>query len=87
MLEGAALVGDYPNGLDPGQNALTTSGPMMDAIYGDLFQNGPHNQQIPDLATSCSLTNGSKTLTLNLRHGVVFSDGTRFNASAVACNL
>jgi peptide/nickel transport system substrate-binding protein len=87
VLEGAALVGGYPSGLDPAQNALTTSGPMMDAIYGDFFQVGPHNKLIPDLATSYSLTNGSKTLTLDLRHGVEFSDGTPFNASAVTFNF
>jgi peptide/nickel transport system substrate-binding protein len=86
VLEGGALVGGYPNGLDPGQNAITPSGPMMDAIYGDLFQLGPKDKLVPDLATSYSLTNGAKTLTLNLRHGVEFSDGTPFNASAVIFN-
>ncbi|MBO0691457.1 MAG: ABC transporter substrate-binding protein [Acidimicrobiaceae bacterium] len=86
VLEGAALVGGYPAGLDPGQRALTTSGPMMDAIYGDLFQLGPNDKLVPDLATGYSLTNGNKTLTLHLRHGVKFSDGTPFNASAVVFN-
>jgi peptide/nickel transport system substrate-binding protein len=87
VLEGAGLVGGYPSGLDPEQNALTTSGPMMDAIYGDFFQIGPHGKLVPDLATSYSLTNGSRTLTLDLRHGVEFSDGTPFNASAVVFNF
>jgi peptide/nickel transport system substrate-binding protein len=87
VLEGAALVGGYPNGLDPGQNAITPSGPMMDAIYGDFFQLGAGDKLIPDLATSYSLTNGAKTLTLNLRRGVTFSDGTPFNASAVIYNF
>ena len=56
VLEGAALVGGYPAGLDPGQRALTTSGPMMDAIYGDLFELGPGNKVIDDLATGYKLT-------------------------------
>jgi peptide/nickel transport system substrate-binding protein len=42
---------------------------------------------VPDLATGYSITNGSKTLTLYLRHGVRFSDGTPFNASAVVFNF
>lgn len=87
MLEGAAIVGDFTNGLDPGQNALTTSGPMLDAIFGGFFQVGANNKLIPDLATSYSITNGSKTLTLHLRRGVEFSDGTPFNASAVLYNF
>lgn len=87
VLEGAAEVGDYSNGLDPGQDALTTSAPMLDAIFGDLFQMGPHGKVIPDLATGYSITNGSKTLTLRLRRGARFSDGTPFNASAVVFNF
>jgi len=86
VLEGAALVGGYPAGLDPGQRALTTSGPMMDAIYGDLFELGPGNKVIDDLATGYKLTNDNKTLTLHLRQGVKFSDGSPFNASAVVFN-
>jgi ABC-type transport system substrate-binding protein len=86
VLEGAALIGGYPAGLDPGQRALTTSGPMMDAIYGDMFQLGAGNKVLPDLATGYSITNGNKTLTLHLRHGVKFSDGTPFNAAAVVFN-
>jgi ABC-type transport system substrate-binding protein len=87
VLEGAALVGGYPEGLDPGQNSLTTSGPMMDAIYGDLFQLGPKGKVVPDLATGYKLSKDAKTLTLHLRQGVQFSDGTPFNAAAVVASF
>jgi peptide/nickel transport system substrate-binding protein len=41
----------------------------------------------PDLATSWAYSDGLKTLTLQLRHGVKFQDGTPFNAAAVQWNI
>src|SRR5262249_48270735 len=37
----------------------------------------------PDLATSWTVRPGNKVITLNLRHGVRFSDGSPFDARAV----
>ena len=86
VLVGAALAG-WPSGLDPVTSHTTLGNAQMnDAIYGTLFSVGAHNKIIPDLATNYSITNGAKTLTIDLRHGVNFSDGTPFNASAVVYN-
>jgi peptide/nickel transport system substrate-binding protein len=60
---------------------------LNDAIYGELFEIGANNKVIPDLATNYSITNGGETLTIDLRHGVTFSDGTPFNAAAVVYNF
>jgi peptide/nickel transport system substrate-binding protein len=59
----------------------------MDAIYGELFELGPKGAIIPDLATGYSISNGGKTITLDIRQGVKFTDGTTFNAAAVAYNI
>jgi peptide/nickel transport system substrate-binding protein len=80
--------GDWPAGLDPATNingAATQS--QMDAIYGELFELGPKGTIIPDLATGYSFSNGGKTITLDIRQGVTFTDGTPFNAAAVAYNI
>lgn len=87
VLEGSAVYGTWPN-LDP---ALDTSAGAdvyyLDAIYGDLFEQGPTGQLIPDLATGYAIGDGGLTFTISLRHGVTFSDGTPFNAQAVAFNI
>jgi ABC-type transport system substrate-binding protein len=58
---------------------------IFDAVYGQLIQvNSKTGDMEPDLATSWSWSANHLTLTLNLRHGVKFQDGTPFNAQAVA---
>lgn len=42
---------------------------------------------VPDLATGYSFANGGKTFVIDLRQGVQFSDGTPFNAAAVAFSI
>jgi peptide/nickel transport system substrate-binding protein len=59
----------------------------MDAVYGELFELGPKGAIIPDLATGYSVSPDAKTITLNIRPGVTFSDGTPFNATAVVWNI
>ncbi|MBO0713324.1 MAG: ABC transporter substrate-binding protein [Acidimicrobiales bacterium] len=74
--------------LDPAADTQAVAdGLYYDAIYGGLFAQGPKGQIQPDLATSWSFSNGGLTYTMNLRQGVKFSDGTPFNAAAVAFNL
>jgi peptide/nickel transport system substrate-binding protein len=86
VLEGDSFAGAWP-GLDP---ATDTDGAAnqsyMDAIFGQLYQLGQGGTWIPDLATSISPTNGGKTWVFTLRKGVTFTDGTPFNAQAVAYN-
>jgi peptide/nickel transport system substrate-binding protein len=80
--------GDWPAGLDPATNingAATQS--QMDAIYGELFELGPKGAIVPDLATGYNISNGGKTITLDIRQGVKFTDGTAFNGAAVLWNI
>ncbi len=86
VLEGASFAGAWP-GLDP---ATDTDGAAnqsyMNSIFGELFALGVGGKLIPDLATGYSYSNGGKTINIVLRHGVTFSDGTPFNATAVVWN-
>ena len=88
VLETAGGIGDWPQGLTPWNNSLSAEDePMEDAVYGQLFTESPTGQVQPDLATGYKFLNGGKTVELFLRHGVKFSDGTPFNAQAVAWNI
>lgn len=73
--------------LDPATIARAPINDLMDAIYGDLFQEGPNGKIVPDLATSYRYSNGGKTFTIKLRSGLTFTDGTPLNAQAVAWNF
>jgi peptide/nickel transport system substrate-binding protein len=86
VLEPSADYGSWP-GLDPGTD--TSDADNMDylnAVYGQLFEQGPKGA-IPDLASGYKLAKNLKTLTIYLRHGVKFTDGTPFNAQAVVYNF
>lgn len=69
---------------------LPTSVAMTDNvtsfIYEPLLQYNPFKPQtpIPWLATSWSWSNGDKTLTINLRNGVKWSNGSPFSSADVA---
>ena len=88
VLEWTGFAGDWPAGLDPATNINGAADQsQMDAIFGELFELGPKGAIIPDLATGYSISNGGKTITLNIRQGVTFTDGTAFNAAAVVWNI
>lgn len=94
VLLGQGFAGSWPTGLDPATN--TTGGAnltQMNAIYGGLFhlsgggENGKDAEIVPGLATGYEFSDGGKTVTISLREGVTFHDGTEFNAEAVAWNF
>jgi peptide/nickel transport system substrate-binding protein len=88
VLELGGYAGAWPAGLDPATNingAATQD--QMNAIFGQLFQLDTGGQQVPDLATSATASNGGKTWMIDLRPGLKFSDGTPLNAQAVAFNF
>src|ERR1700733_4640824 len=73
--------------LDPAINSLATSeNAEEDAIYGELFEQQHDGTITPDLATNWAYSNHNQTLTIFLRRGVTFSDGSPFNATAVQWN-
>lgn len=78
----------WASGLSPFTN--TSAGvdySLNDAIFGELFELRAGGKVVGDLAKGYHITDGGKTLTIHLRHGVTFSDGTPFDASAVAFNF
>src|SRR5215470_7834986 len=86
VLESSGYSGAWST-LDPAQNkegAATQD--FMVAIYGQLFQLGPGGKIEPDLATGFTFSPDAKDVTITLRQGVKFTDGTDFNAQAVDYN-
>jgi peptide/nickel transport system substrate-binding protein len=58
----------------------------MTAIYGELFHLGSGGAIVPDLALKYSYDAKAMNVTITLRQGVKFTDGTPFNAQAVFYN-
>ncbi len=86
VLESSGYSGAWST-LDPAKNkegAATQD--FMVAIYGQLFQLGPGGKIEPDLATGYTFSPDAKDVTITLRQGVKFTDGTDFNAQAVDYN-
>jgi peptide/nickel transport system substrate-binding protein len=87
VLESKGHAGDWPAGLDPATDPSSVPNQdMMEAIYGQLFELGANGQAIPDLATGYTFSPDAKDVTITVRQGVTFSDGTLFNAQAVLFN-
>jgi peptide/nickel transport system substrate-binding protein len=57
------------------------------AVYDSLLQSSPTGVIEPHLATAWSYNSARTVLTLTLRTGVTFTDGTPFNASVAVENL
>lgn len=56
------------------------------AIYDTLLRPTPQNGYLPELATSAVIVD-PQTITVDLRPGVTFSDGTPFDADAVKAGI
>jgi peptide/nickel transport system substrate-binding protein len=85
--EGKGFAGDWPYGFDPATDVTGSANQdFFDAVYGQLFDLGPNGKVEPDLATGYKFSPDAKTVTVTLRQGVKFSDGTPFNAQAVYWN-
>ena len=61
--------------------------PYGQAVYDSLLQASPSGVVGPDLATAWSYNADKTVLTLTLRTGVKFTDGTAFDATTAAANL
>jgi len=60
---------------------------MLNDIDGQLFEQGPNGSIVDDLATGYKYSDHNLAVTIELRHGVKFQDGSPFNAQAVAFNI
>ena len=86
VLESAGYSGAWSN-LDPAQDKEGAA--LQDfnsAIYGQLFELGAGGAVVGDLATGYTFSPDAKTVTITIRQGVKFTDGTPFNAQAVLYN-
>ncbi|MFJ3274077.1 ABC transporter substrate-binding protein [Streptomyces sp. NPDC086776] len=72
--------------LDPA-TALGGALPYFQAVYDTLIKRAPDGTYKPMLATKWTYNKSRTTLSLTLREGVKFSDGTAFDAQAVKANL
>src|SRR5690606_10243818 len=89
----AGYAGSWPTGLDPATNLTARANlSLMNAIYGGLFQltadpDGGNPEVVGVLAEGYEIRNEGRTLAILLREGMVFSDGTPFDAEAVRFNI
>ena len=82
----SGLLSEWDLGLDPATGGAAPS-IYEDAIFGQLFRATPSGGIEPVLATGYHVSGGGTVLTISLQPGVKFSDGTPFNAAAVAWNI
>jgi peptide/nickel transport system substrate-binding protein len=72
---------------DPLLSKSSTDEPWLLPAYDRLVHIDPDGKLIPGLAESWTFSDHDKTLTLTLRHGVTFHDGSDFNADVVIANF
>jgi peptide/nickel transport system substrate-binding protein len=78
---------DDPDALDPAQGGTFAGRIVFASLCDKLIDLGGKLDFVPQLATGWSWSADSRTLTLSLREGVQFQDGSPFDAEAVKANL
>lgn len=73
--------------VDPAQQTTTTVQNVVDYAVETLTELNKDGGIVPGLAESWQSSDDGRTLTLRLRNGVTFQDGTPFDAKAVKYNL
>ncbi|GAO76328.1 peptide ABC transporter oligopeptide-binding protein [Meiothermus ruber H328] len=79
--------GTDPTSLDAPLATDSPSGTVVSHVVETLFEYTPDGKIVPLLVERYSFSSDRKTLTLFLRKGIKFHDGTDFNAEAVKFNL
>jgi peptide/nickel transport system substrate-binding protein len=74
----------WPN-LDPLASG-TANADYRNAIFGEMFHQNADGTVVPALAKSIDVSSDGLTITIGLRDGVKFSDGTPLDAAAVVTN-
>ncbi|HEY4203076.1 MAG TPA: ABC transporter substrate-binding protein [Devosiaceae bacterium] len=78
---------DDPGSLDPATNATFVGRVSLQSVCDKLVDIDQQGNLVPMLATSWEWSADGKEVTLKLRDGVKFQDGTAFDADAVKFNL
>ncbi|MGH7155395.1 MAG: ABC transporter substrate-binding protein, partial [Acetobacteraceae bacterium] len=78
---------DDPDILDPAQSGFFVGRIVFAAVCDKLIDIDAKNDFVPQLATAWQWSPDSRALTLTLRDGVRFHDGTVLDADAVRTNL
>jgi peptide/nickel transport system substrate-binding protein len=76
-----------PDVLDPDQSRTFVGRIVYTSLCDKLIDITPELKFIPQLATAWSWSDDGKVLTMDLREGVVFHDGTPFDAEAAKANI
>lgn len=78
---------DDPDALDPATSGTYMARFIFSAMCDKLVDIGPDLKVVPQLATGWEWSADSTSLTMTLREGVKFHDGTPFDAEAVRFNV
>ncbi|MBB4303545.1 peptide/nickel transport system substrate-binding protein [Rhodobium orientis] len=78
---------DDPDALDPAIGGTYAGRIVFDAMCDKLVDINETLEIVPQLATSWKWNDDNTELTMSLRDGVTFQDGTPFNAEAVKANI
>ncbi len=77
-----------PSGFDPHINASSELGIPLRSVYDTLVYRDPNDKRfVSGLAAAWEISPDGLVYTFMLRQGVMFHDGTPFNAAAVGANL
>lgn len=76
-----------PDALDPDKSRTFVGRIVFTAMCDKLVDITPDLKIVPQLATEWTTSDDGKTMTMKLREGVTFHDGTPFNAAAVKANI
>lgn len=78
---------DDPDALDPALGGTYTGRIVFEALCDKLVDINGDLQIVPKLATEWSWNDANTELTFKLREGVVYHDGTPFDAASVKANI
>jgi peptide/nickel transport system substrate-binding protein len=82
-----ALAAD-PDALDPSTSTTLIGREIFTSLCEKLYDIDANSKLVPQLATALpDVSGGGKTVTIKLRSGVKFNDGTTFDAAAVKKSL